>query len=98
MSSTILEQTRALHEDLEVLEKAMYKELGDPSTAKLRRADEIARDQVVASMLEAHTSRSSQLARLYEDTDGTRKDELAAMTGTDMFNQFYEQVRRRTQE
>lgn len=93
MSSSLLEQTRSLHEDLEVLERAMYRELGDPSTAKLRRADEIARDQVVATMLEAHTSRSAQLARLYEDDDGARKDELAAMSGSGVFNQFYDQVR-----
>lgn len=46
MASSILEQTRSLHEELEVLERAMYKELGDPSTAKLKRADEVARDQV----------------------------------------------------
>ena len=32
--------------DIEVLEGAMYKELGDPSTAKLKRPDQIARDQV----------------------------------------------------
>ena len=72
MASTLLEQTRALHEDLEVLEQAMYKELGDPSTVRMRRADEIARDQVVATLLQAHTQRSAQLARLYEDADGAR--------------------------
>ena len=35
-----------VHEDLEVLERAMYRELGDPSAGKLKRADQIARDQV----------------------------------------------------
>ena len=60
MSSTLLEQTRALHEDLEVFEKAMYKELGNPSLTKMRRADEIARDQVVATLLDAHSQRAAQ--------------------------------------
>ena len=62
MSSTLLEQTRALHEDLEVFEKAMYKELGNPSLTKMRRADEIARDQVVATLLDAHSQRAAQRA------------------------------------
>ena len=61
MASSLLEQSRALHEDLELLERAMYRELGDPSTAKMRRADEIARDQLVASLLAAHANRSGQV-------------------------------------
>jgi splicing factor 3A subunit 3 len=93
MSSTLLEQARSLHEDLEVLEKAMYKELGDVSTATKRRADEIARDQVVATMLDSHTKRSRQLAQLYNDNDGARRDELTAMTGSGVFTAFYDQAR-----
>ena len=46
MSASLLERSRGLHEDLEVLERAMYRELGDPSAGKLKRADQIARDQV----------------------------------------------------
>ena len=49
-----LERARGLHEDLELLEKAMTKELGDPANEKLKRADEVARDQVVATLLAAH--------------------------------------------
>jgi len=93
MSSTLLEQARSLHEDLEVLEKAMYKELGDVSTATKRRADEIARDQVVATMLDSHTKRSRQLAQLYNDNDGARRDELTAMTGSGVFTAFYDQLK-----
>jgi len=89
----MLEQTRSLHEDLEVLEKAMYKELGNPEAARYKRADEIARDQVVASLLEAHSERSSQLARLYDDSDGARRDELAAMSGSGVFTAFYDQLK-----
>ena len=56
MSGTLLEQARNLHEDLEILEKAMYRELGDPATAHLKRVDEVARDQVVATLLDALSS------------------------------------------
>ena len=51
MAASLLERTRGMHEDLEVLERAMYRELGDPSTAKLKRPDQIARDQVRGSPL-----------------------------------------------
>eukprot|EP00965_Chrysotila_dentata_P253945 6211529-Pleurochrysis_carterae.AAC.1 len=47
---SVLEQTRVLHEELEVLERAMMQELGDPSNARLKRVDEIARDQVLRSL------------------------------------------------
>ena len=93
MSSTLLEQTRALHEDLEVFEKAMYKELGNPSLTKMRRADEIARDQVVATLLDAHSQRAAQLATLYEDADGARREELASMSGDGVFTTFYDQLK-----
>jgi len=93
MASSLLEQTRSLHEDLEVLERAMTKELGDPSTAKLKRPDQIARDQVVATLLSAHQTRSGHLARLYEDADGARKEEIASVSGATVFSAFYDQLK-----
>ena len=76
MASTVLEQTRALHEDIEILEKTMYGELGDASATKLKRADEVARDQVVSTVLGAHTSKCAELTAIYEDADGARRDEV----------------------
>ena len=93
MASTVLEQTRALHEDIEILEKTMYGELGDASATKLKRADEVARDQVVATVLGAHTSKCVELTALYEDTDGARRDEINAMSGTGVFTAFYDQLK-----
>ena len=113
---SLLEQARSLHEELEVLERAMYKELGDPSTTKLKRADEVARDQVwehckpccrcaahgvswvscpqvVATLLDAHRTRCSQLSSLYEDNDGARRDEIASMSGSTVFSSFYDQLK-----
>mmetsp|Transcript_9869 Transcript_9869/g.19951 ORF Transcript_9869/g.19951 Transcript_9869/m.19951 type:complete len:530 (+) Transcript_9869:90-1679(+) len=93
MASTILEQTRALHEDIEILEKTMYSELGDASATKLKRADEVARDQVVATLLNAHQSKGVELTAIYEDADGARRDEVNAMSGTGVFTAFYDQLK-----
>jgi len=93
MSGTLLEQARNLHEDLEILEKAMYRELGDPATAHLKRVDEVARDQVVATLLDAHTQRAKRLASIYEDGDGARREEIQAMSGSTVFSAFYDQLK-----
>ncbi|EOD28985.1 hypothetical protein EMIHUDRAFT_234356 [Emiliania huxleyi CCMP1516] len=93
MSGTLLEQARNLHEDLEILEKAMYRELGDPATAHLKRVDEVARDQVVATLLDAHTQRAKRLAAVYEDGDGARREEIQAMSGSTVFSAFYDQLK-----
>ena len=93
MASTTLELTRTLHEELETLERAMYKELGDPSTAKLKKPDQVARDQVVATLLAAHQSRCEQLTKVYEDADGARKEEIEAMSGSATFTSFYDQLK-----
>ena len=93
MASTVLEQTRALHEDIEILEKTMYGELGDASATKLKRADEVARDQVVSTVLGAHTSKCAELTAIYEDADGARRDEVNAMSGTGVFTAFYDQLK-----
>ena len=124
MSSSLLERTRSLHEDLEVLEKAMAKEVGDPSTRKLGRQDQIARNQArdsergrnqetpgarsprapaltsrardasqaVATLLGAHTARSAEVAELYVDGDGARKEEIANISGSSVFLNFYERL------
>ena len=69
MSSSLLERTRSLHEDLEVLEKAMAKEVGDPSTRKLGRQDQIARNQ----------ARDSERGR-NQETPGARSPRAPALT------------------
>ena len=93
MSSSLLEQTRSLHEDIEVVERAMYQELGDPANSKLKRVDTVARDQVVSAMLAAHQSRCAQVFALHEDQDGSRRDEINAMSGSGVFSSFYDQLK-----
>ena len=90
----MLERSRALHEDLEVLEKVMSRELGDAANTGLKRPDEIARDQVVATLLKEHSTRSGQLGALYDDADGARAEEIAATSGSSvMFSSFYDQLK-----
>ena len=94
MSSTLIEQSRALHEDLEILETAMYRELGEASSSKLTRPDEIARDQVVSTLLNKHQAQSSRLTSLHKDADGARADEIATISGqSTMFSSFYDQLK-----
>ena len=54
-----MEVARALAEDLEVLERAMYAELGDPPSVRRKRPDEIARDQVVSGQAQPCAPASS---------------------------------------
>lgn len=93
MSGSLLEQTRSLHEDMELLERAMFQELGDPASANLKRVDTIARDQVVAAFLSAHHERSAHASAMYDDADGSRRDEINAMSGSGVFTAFYDQLR-----
>lgn len=47
---------------------------------------------MVATLLSAHQSRSEQLATLYADADGARKDEVDSMTGDQMFDAYYSKL------
>ena len=93
MSGTLLEQARSLHEDMDLLERAMYSELGDPANANLKRVAAIARDQVVSAFLGAHQERCAQASEMYEDKDGSRRDEINAMSGSGVFTAFYDQLK-----
>ena len=73
MASTVLEQTRALHEDIEILEKTMYGELGDVAAAKKPKA---ARRRVVGEHREFLT-RAPEIP----DCEGMTAEELEAEKG-----------------
>lgn len=67
-------------------------------TARIARV--VPNRQVVATLLNAHQSRSAQLGALYADADGARKEELASMTQRSaegsmapVFTTFYNQLR-----
>ncbi|XP_022890360.1 splicing factor SF3a60 homolog [Olea europaea var. sylvestris] len=95
MSSTLLEVTRASHEEVERLERLIVKDLqNEPPTNK----DRLHQSHRVRNMIEQITSSTNKLIEIYEDKDGARKDEIAALggqtaTGTNVFSAFYDRLK-----
>jgi splicing factor 3A subunit 3 len=78
MASSILEETRSCHEDVEFLQRAIVKALflkaENPRNCVL--SDVIIRESVKAIRL-----RCRRVLTLYDDEDGARELEIAAMAG-----------------
>lgn len=94
MASTVLEATRAAHEDLERLERLAVRELQrDPANAR----DRLFQSHRVRHMLDLVVSTSDKLVEIYEDKDNARKDEitthLTAPVQNDIFNKFYDRLK-----
>ncbi|MBA0859552.1 hypothetical protein Goshw_008212, partial [Gossypium schwendimanii] len=95
MSSTLLEVTRAAHEDVEQLERLMVKDLqNDPPTAK----DKLYQSHRVRNNIDTIISTTEKLIEIYEDKDNARKDEIAALggqtaTGINVFSAFYDRLK-----
>ncbi|KAL9262629.1 Splicing factor SF3a60-like protein, partial [Drosera capensis] len=97
MSSTLLEVTRASHEEVERLERLVVKEFqAEPASTK----EGLYRDHRVRLMIEQIMSTTHNLIGIYEDKDGSRKDEIAALggkmgtgTGTNVFSAFYDRLK-----
>ncbi|CAN4085746.1 unnamed protein product [Withania somnifera] len=95
MSSTLLEVTRASHEEVERFERLIVKDLQtDPPTNK----DRLHQSHRVRNMMEQIIDTTHKLVDIYEDKDGARKDEIAALggqtaTGTNVFSAFYDRLK-----
>ncbi|XP_060203845.1 splicing factor SF3a60 homolog [Lycium barbarum] len=95
MSSTLLEVTRASHEEVERLERLVVKDLQtEPPTNK----DRLHQSHRVRNMIEQIIDTTHKLVDIYEDKDGARKDEIAALggqtaTGTNVFSAFYDRLK-----
>ncbi|MBA0716144.1 hypothetical protein Golax_015003, partial [Gossypium laxum] len=95
MSSTLLEVTRAAHEDVEQLERLMVKDLqNDPPTSK----DKLYQSHRVRNNIDTIISTTEKLIEIYEDKDNARKDEIAALggqtaTGINVFSAFYDRLK-----
>ncbi|KAI7978896.1 hypothetical protein LOK49_Contig652G00004 [Camellia lanceoleosa] len=78
MSSTLLEVTRAGHEEVERLERLIVKDLqNEPASSK----DRLFQNHRVRNMIDEITSTTLKLVEIYEDKDSARKDEIAALGG-----------------
>lgn len=90
MASTLLEETRQLHEDMERLERLIVKEFKiDANTHK----DKLLQTYRARQMLELMQQRSKALLSIYEDADGARKEEIANLRGDNPFAIFYDRLK-----
>ncbi|KAG8381154.1 hypothetical protein BUALT_Bualt06G0092900 [Buddleja alternifolia] len=97
MSSTLLEVTRASHEEVERLERLIVKDLqAEPPSNK----DRLYQSHRVRNMIEQITSTTHKLIEIYEDKDNARKDEIAALGGqsstsanVNVFSAFYDRLK-----
>ncbi|KAG8005014.1 Splicing factor 3A subunit 3 [Nibea albiflora] len=87
---TILEQQRRYHEEKERLMDAKTKEmLHKKSTLR----EQINSDHRTRAMLDRYMEVSANLRDSYEDKDGMRRDELAAISGPNEFAEFYNRLK-----
>ncbi|KAG5558822.1 hypothetical protein RHGRI_008699 [Rhododendron griersonianum] len=95
MSSTLLEVTRAGHEEVERLERLIVKDFqNEPASSK----DRLFQSHRVRNMIDQITTTSIKLVEIYEDKDNARKDDIAALggqtaTGTNVFSAFYDRLK-----
>lgn len=93
MTSSIIEQTRLLHQDLENHLNCMTIDLCEDN--KLAK-DRILQEHRVKTRLEKMKRTGQQLVELYDDSEGgPRKTELEEMTGDEkeVFSRFYEKLK-----
>lgn len=101
----LIEEQRQAHEDLERLEEAIAQRLLDdppqvcgppkPSShGKLTRQqrDRLARDHEIAGFIDQFEAQSKRLLEIYRDVDGTRADEVRALTQGDPMETFLSAV------
>ncbi|KAH8020514.1 hypothetical protein HPB51_002463 [Rhipicephalus microplus] len=87
---TILEQQRRYHEERERLIDAQAKEM---LHRKSTNREQINSDHRLKILLDRYMECTSHLKELYEDKDGLRKEEIAALSGPNEFAEFYSRLR-----
>nr|CAI5832704.1 unnamed protein product [Callosobruchus analis] len=87
---TILEQQRRYHEERERLVDAMVNEMLHKKTTY---RETINSDHRQKYLLDRYLTATDRLIELYDDKDGQRKAEVAALTGPNEFQEFYNRLR-----
>lgn len=87
---TILEQQRRYHEERERLMDAMVKEM---LHKKSSYREVINSDHRLKMLLDHYMDSTNNLKELYEDKDGLRKEEVAALSGPNEFAEFYTRLK-----
>lgn len=87
---TVIERQRRQHEECERVESALVDEL---LLKKQTQRDQINSDHRGRGLLERYLVCNDSLLTLYEDKDGMRKEEIAALSGPNEFAEFYSRLR-----
>ncbi|KAB7505813.1 Splicing factor 3A subunit 3 [Armadillidium nasatum] len=87
---TILEQQRRYHEERERLMDAVVKECLHKKTTN---REIINSDHRLRILLDRYVESSEHLKELYEDKDGLRKEEVAALSGPNELAEFYNRLK-----
>lgn len=88
----ILENTRSRHEDLERFQKVLRETLDEnPKTFR----DGIQQAHIVSTYLKKTIECANDLAKIYEDLDNARKEEIANIMGTGpaLYSNFYDKLK-----
>eukprot|EP00298_Acanthocystis_sp_HF-20_P001997 c12473_g1_i1.p1 GENE.c12473_g1_i1~~c12473_g1_i1.p1 ORF type:complete len:520 (-),score=199.78 c12473_g1_i1:41-1600(-) len=90
MSSTIVEQTRAIFEDIERLELAISKEMQETS---LSHVGNVMQQHRINDRLKRVVELAETQSKLLKDEDGSRQQEISNMSSGNVFSQFYDSLR-----
>mmetsp|Transcript_32269 Transcript_32269/g.79679 ORF Transcript_32269/g.79679 Transcript_32269/m.79679 type:complete len:502 (-) Transcript_32269:373-1878(-) len=90
--STLLEHTRAAHEECERLERAVVADFR--GNEAVTHKDRLAQNHRVNRMLDEQVVKTKRLRSVYEDADAVRKEEIAALGGgSNVFSAFYDRLK-----
>jgi len=87
---TLLEQQRRYHEERERLLDAM---VGENTVKKNTHRENLNSSHRQRAMLDRYTEATGLLRDIYEDKDGQRKEEVAALSGPNEFAEFYSRLK-----
>lgn len=88
--ATLLEQTRASHEEMEKLERIIVKDFQQEIKSHKQR---LFQGHRVSQRLDAIQTAAGKLRKIYDDKDNSRRDEIAAIGGQNVFSAFYERLK-----
>ncbi|KAI3432859.1 hypothetical protein D9Q98_010442 [Chlorella vulgaris] len=94
MASTLLEETRQAHDDVERLERLIVKDFATQPAASHK--DKLLQSHRVRGMLDSVQDRSLKLISIYQDEDGARKEEIAQLrlgASDNVFSNFYDRLK-----
>jgi len=86
----LLEQQRRYHEERERLLDAM---VGENTVKKSTHRENLNSNHRQRAMLDRYTEATGLLRDIYEDKDGQRKEEVAALSGPNEFAEFYSRLK-----